>query len=116
MTMSSQPTHTKAEEVRYQKLSAIDSKCGSLLQLTSVLLVFISMPPIFDAVRPKHALAFKAIFVGLLLSCLLSLGVLFFKEHTSERFVDVRKYALNFSLCVTGVCCAAVTFIVIVSL
>lgn len=114
--MSPQPAHTKAEDVRYQKLAAIDSKCGSLLQLTSILLVFISMPPIFDAVRPKHAPVFKLIFIGLLLSCLLSLCVLFFKEHTSEQFVDGRKCILNLSLCVTGICCAAVTFIVIVSL
>ena len=114
--MTTQPAYTKAEEIRYQKLSAIDSKCGSLLQLASVLLVFISMPPIFDAVRPQHAFGFKLIFVILLIVCLISLFVLFFKEHTTERFVDLRKYALNFALCLTGLCCLAVTVIVIISL
>jgi len=113
--MSVQPTHTPEEDVRYQKLSAIDSKCGSLLQLASVLLVFISMPPIFDAVRPQHAFGFKLIFIALLAVCSISLFVLFFKEHTTERFVDFRKYALNFALCVTGLCCIAVTAIVAIS-
>ena len=113
--MNSQPAYTKAEEVRYLKLSAIDSKCASLLQLASVLLVFISMPPIFDSVRPQHAFGFKLIFIALLLVCFLSLFVLFFKEHTTEFFVDVRKYVLNFALGVTGLCCLAVTAIVVLS-
>jgi len=91
--MSAQPAHSKAEDVRYQKLSAINSKCGSLLQLASVL-----------------------IFIPLLFVCLIALFVLFFKEHTTERFVDLRKYALNFALCVTGVGCVVVTMIVAISL
>jgi hypothetical protein len=116
ITMHSSPAYTREEEVRYQKLSAIDSKCGSLLALTSVLLVFVSLPPIFEGARPQHPGTFRMIFIALLVSCLISLFVLYFKEDTSEKFVDCRKYALNTAVCLTGVCCLAVIRIVYLSL
>ncbi len=110
--MTSLPPHSQAEEVRYRKLDAIDGKCGSLLAVTSVLLVFISLPPIFDTARSVHPIVFKALFIALLASCLLALFVLFFKERTSEKFVDLRKYALNTAVCITAVCCVVVAVIV----
>ena len=104
------------EDFRYQKLDAIDTKCGSLLSVTSILLVFVSLPPIFETVRPKHLLGFRLVFISLLASCLISLFVLFFKEHTSDAFVELRKYALNTSVCITAACCLVVIIIVAASL
>ena len=108
--------HTEEEDVRYRKLGAIDAKCGSLLQLTSVLLVFISMPPIFETLRVQHAFFCKLIFIALLIFCIISLFVLYFKEVTSEEFVNYRKHLLNLAVCVTGICCLSVTVIVAVCL
>ncbi|HUJ42694.1 MAG TPA: hypothetical protein VLW52_03700 [Opitutaceae bacterium] len=100
------------DDVRYRKLDTIDGKCGSLLAVTSILLVFISLPPIFDAARAAHALAFKFVFITLLTSCLLALFVLFFKEDASDRFVETRKYALNTAVCLTAACCVVVALFV----
>jgi hypothetical protein len=80
------------------------------------LLVFISLPPIFENVRPAHAFGFKVVFISLLVSCLIALFVLFFKEETSDGFVDMRKYALNAAVWITGACCVTVLFIVAASL
>lgn len=110
--MNSDRPHSKEEEIRYRKLDALDAKCGSLLAVTSVLLVFISLPPIFDSARSAHPIVFKLVFISLLTSCLIALFVLFFKEHTSERFVEMRKYALNTAVCITAACCLIVTVIV----
>lgn len=114
--MPASHSQSAEEEVRYRKLDAIDTKCGSLLAVTSILLVFISLPPIFENVRPKHALGFKLVFVSLLASCLISLFVLFFKERTSDAFVNLRKLALNLSVCLTAACCLVVILIVVLSL
>ncbi len=110
--MPSHPPHSQAEEVRYRKLDAIDGKCGSLVAVTSALLVFISLPPIFDSVRLVHPLVFKSIFLALLASSLIALVVLSFKEGTSEKFVDLRKYALNTAVGLTAACCVVVAAIV----
>ncbi|HUL54202.1 MAG TPA: hypothetical protein VLT83_12400 [Opitutaceae bacterium] len=104
--------HPRSDDLRYRKLDTIDGKCGSLLAVTSILLVFISMPPIFDAARAAHALAFKLVFVALLSSCLLALFVLYFKEEASDRFVEMRKYALNIAVCLTAACCVVVALFV----
>ena len=114
--MTTEPPHRRDEEVRYRKLDAIDAKCGSLLAVTSILLVFISLPPIFETVRPKHALGFKLVFLSLLTSCMIALFVLFFKERTSEKFVQLRKYALNTAVCITATCCLVVICVVAVDL
>ena len=105
-----------SHEARYQKLDAIDAKTGALLAVTSVLLVFISLPPIFEKVRPEHPLGFKVVFLALLISCLITLFALFFKEHPSDGFVRARKYALNTAVCITAACCLAVIVIVEASL
>jgi uncharacterized membrane protein len=114
--MTIKPPHSEEEDIRYRKLDAIDTKTGALLAVTSILLVFISLPPIFEEVRPSHAVGFKLVFMALLTSCLISLFVLFFKEHTSESFVEVRKYALNTAVFITAACCLAVIVIVGASL
>jgi len=100
------------EDLRYQKLDTIDTKCGSLLAVTSILLVFISLPPVFETMRPAHPLGFKLVFLALLASCFISLFVLFFKERTSDRFLAVRKFALNTAVCITAACCMIVGVIV----
>lgn len=110
--MSDHPPHPKEEEVRYRKLDAIDAKCGSLLAVTSILLVFISLPPILESVRLAHPVAFKLLAVLLLSSCLIALFVLFFQERTSDRFVTLRKVALNTAVGITAACCLAVILIV----
>jgi len=110
--MASHPPHSQAEEVRYRKLDAIDARCGALLAVTSVLLVFVSLPPIFDTARSVHPLVFKFLFISLLASCLLALFVLFFKERTKDWFVEMRKYALNTAVCITAACCVVVAVIV----
>jgi hypothetical protein len=110
--MNGHPPHPKDEEVRYRKLDAIDSKCGSLLAVTSILLVFISLPPVFDSVRLAHPVAFKLLAISLLSSCLVALFVLFFREHTSEQFVELRKFALNTAVGITAACCLAVIAVV----
>jgi hypothetical protein len=108
--------HARDDELRYRKLDAIDAKCGALLAVTSILLVFISLPPIFEKVRPVHTLGFKIVFLSLLTSCLIALLVLFFKEDTSDTFVCLRKYALNTAVAITAVCCLIVTLIVAAAL
>jgi hypothetical protein len=114
--MSNDPSFRDGEDARYRELDTIDTKCGSLLAVTSILLVFISLPPIFDVVRPKHELGFKLVFISLLASCMISLFVLFFRERTSDRFVEMRKYALNTAVLVTATCCLIVTIVVASSL
>jgi hypothetical protein len=111
-----QDAYSKEEGVRYSKLAAIDVKCGSLLQLTSLLLVFLSMSSIYDGTRRLLGSSVKFLFIGLLLSCIISLFVLFFKEDTSEQFVDFRKQALNTAVVITAICCLIVTFLVYHSL
>ncbi|HEY4246798.1 MAG TPA: hypothetical protein VGM64_08075 [Lacunisphaera sp.] len=104
--------HTKEEEIRYRKLDAIDAKCAPLLAVTSILLVFIGLPPIFETIRPAHHIIFKILVLSLLASCLVALIALFFKDHTSDGFVTVRKYALNTAVAITAFCCLVVTMIV----
>jgi FtsH-binding integral membrane protein len=111
-----QNLYSKEEGVRYSKLSAIDAKCGSLLQLTSLLLVFLSMSSIYDDTRRLLGSGTKFLFIGLLVSCIISLFVLFFKEDTSEQFVDFRKHALNTAVIITSLCCIIVVFMVYHSL
>ena len=114
--MHDQPRLVRDEEVRYRKLDVIDAKCGSLLAVTSILLVFISLPPIFDSVRLAHPYAFRVVAIALLTSCMIALFVLFFREHTSDRFVEIRKAALNTAVCITAACCLAVIVVVAVRL
>ncbi|HVU18573.1 MAG TPA: hypothetical protein VHD32_16845 [Candidatus Didemnitutus sp.] len=108
--------HTKEEEIRYRKLDAIDAKCAPLLAVTSILLVFIALPPIFDSIRTVHHLIFKFLVLSLLASCLIALLALFFKERTSDGFVTLRKYALNLAVAITALCCLVVTIVVATTL
>jgi hypothetical protein len=110
--MKHPPPHPDDDEVLYRKLDTIDGKCGSLLAVTSILLVFISLPPMFDTARAMHPGAFKLVFISLLTSCLLALFVLFFKEDASPRFVATRKHALNTAVCLTAACCVVVALFV----
>ncbi len=114
--MKNDPPLGEEQETRYRKLDAIDAKCGSLLAVTSVLLVFISLPPIFEVVRPKHESWFKFVFIALLSSCMIALLVLFFKERPSDGFVEMRKRALNTAVFITATCCLVVMVIVASSL
>jgi hypothetical protein len=106
------PPFTQEHELHYRKLDAIDAKCGALLAVTSILLVFASMPPVFEMARAGHPLGFKMVFIALLVSCMISLVVLFFKEETSDRFVEGRKYALNAAVCITATCCLYMTLLI----
>lgn len=110
--MSDHPPHPKEEEVRYRKLDTIDAKCGSLLAVTSILLLFISLPSIFDSVRLAHPFAFRILAISLLSSCLIALFLLFFREDTRGQFVRLRKIALNTAVGITAACCLAVIVIV----
>jgi hypothetical protein len=100
------PTH-------YEKLGAMDAKCGALLQLTSLLLVFISLSSIQEKFLGENQIYYKALVIVLLLSCLLQLYVLWFKEEPSERFVTLRKWIFNFAVTFTAAACIGVAAVVI---
>jgi hypothetical protein len=97
------------EPTLYEKLSAMDAKCGALLQLTSLLLVFISLSSVQERLLgPNHGL-YQVLVIGLLLSCLLQLYVLWFKEAPTLAFVNRRKVIFNTAVALTAAGCMAVS-------
>jgi hypothetical protein len=93
----------------YEKLGAMDAKCGALLQLTSLLLVFVSLSSVQEKLLSTNQKSYKALVIGLLLSCLLQLYVLWFKEEPSEKFVDRRKWVFNIAVVLTAAACLFVS-------
>jgi hypothetical protein len=104
-----QPTH-------YEKLSAMDAKCGALLQLTSLLLVFVSLSSVQEKLLGTNQNYYKALVIGLLLSCLLQLYVLWFKEEPGKSFVDQRKWIFNIAVALTAAACSVVSAFVFYAL
>jgi hypothetical protein len=101
---------------RYEKLSAMDTKCGALLQLTSLLLVFISLSSVQERLLGPNHDFYQVLAIGLLVSCLLQLYVLWFKEAPSEAFVTRRKWIFNTAVALTATGCLAVSAFVFYAL
>jgi hypothetical protein len=105
-----------AQPTLYEKLSAMDAKCGALLQLTSLLLVFISLASVQQRLLgPEHNF-YQVLVIGLLVSCLLQLYVLWFKEAPSQAFVNRRKWVFNTACALTATACLAVSAFVFYAL
>lgn len=95
---------------RYDKLGAMDAKCGALLQLTSLLLVFVSLSSVQEKLLVgTNQNYYRWLVIGLLLSCLLQLYVLWFNEEPSESFVDQRKWIFNVAVALTAGACLFVS-------
>ena len=104
------------EPTLYEKLSAMDAKCGALLQLTSLLLVFISLSSVQERLLgPEHNF-YQVLVIGLLVSCLLQLYVLWFKEVPSQAFVNQRKWVFNTACALTATACLVVSAFVFYAL
>lgn len=89
-------------QIKYTKLSAIDGKTGGLLQITSILLVFASLPLTFGEVQGVQKIYLKTFMLVFLLSGLLSLFSMWFAEHPSGRLVRMRVIAHNLTVIFTA--------------
>jgi hypothetical protein len=99
----------------YLKLNAIDTKCGGLLQLSSVLLVFIGLDPT-RAFLSEESMLQRAVIVALLLSCMLTLYVLWFKEAPDEALLARRIRLFNLATGIASAACAVVATVTVISL
>jgi hypothetical protein len=90
-------------EFRYRKLDALDTKCGALLTLTSVMLVVVSLPlfaqpPVNPWINRLYVLAYLLF----LISAAISVYILWFKEFPSNNFVRYRICLHNVTALMTG--------------
>jgi fumarate reductase subunit C len=98
----------------YEKLGSIDRKCGALLQVTAVLLVFVALPAVHEKFLSNNAVVL--LLIVLLLSCLGQLYILWFKEDPKgsevvdyESLVKTRQWVLNTAVAITAVVCLLLT-------
>ena len=110
--MGKEVTVDRDQSTRYAKLDSIDAKCGALLQLTSLLLVFVSLQTVQDKVLAPNPGLYRWLVIGLVVSCLFQLYALWFNEHPNDRFVDQRKWVFNTAVLITTAACLVVLFVV----
>ncbi len=101
------------QSTNYAKLGAIDAKCGALLQLSSLLLVFVSLTSVQQSLTGAIRQGiYKLLVIGLLVSCLIQLHVLWFREVPSRRFVAWRARLFNLAVALTAGCCLTIMVVV----
>lgn len=96
----------------YEKLNVIDVKCAGLLQLTSVLLVFLSLSYVQTELLSNHRALNHGLLLTLLLSCVLQLAILGYHEEPPLGLVRWRKRIFNVAVCLTGIACGVVFVLV----
>ena len=89
-------------EIKYTKLSAIDGKTGGLLQITSILLVFASLPITFGKAIDLQRVYLEVFIMIFLISGLLSLFSMWFAEQPSARLLTLRVIAHNLTVILTA--------------
>jgi len=89
-------------EINYTKLNAIDGKTGGLLQITSILLVFASLPLMLGEIQDIQKTFLQVFMIVFLISGLFSLFSMWFSEFPSKRLVQIRVIAHNLTVLLTA--------------
>jgi len=79
---------------KHEKLDALDSKTGSLLQVTSLMMILVTLPELKSRLNWSYNLS-----MGLFVTAVLfSLTILWFNKKPSDSFVRRRVLMLNISV------------------
>lgn len=84
---------------KHEKLDALDSKTGSLLQVTSLMMILVTLPELKLRLGWSYNLS-MGIFVS---AVLISLTILWFNKKPSDSFVQNRILMLNISVILVAV-------------
>jgi hypothetical protein len=90
------------QDDHYRKLDTLDAKCGALLQLSSVMVVFLELRK-----ADNDSAAGRVTTLLFLVAAVLALFVLWFKERPDSAFVAHRCSVFNAAVVITAIGCAA---------